>query len=555
MAAQVGAVNTALTRMLILYDDADIAHDLCQLLSPLTSLSVQKLVVTEEFRVDLNEPLPLVLLVLRKQPTQSLTPLTQLVLEHQTQVLLVSPEWETLTQLQAQFPLQIAWPWGQQFLVSWLQQALKLHEAEENIERLWQTLAWHTARVEREHQLVEHIFENALSRNFLEYPRVNTYLTPVSKFNGDLCLISPGPLGNLYMLMADFTGHGLAPATGALPLSQAFFAMADRGVSVAEMVTEFNYRMSRLLPNDMFCAAILLELSANGERVNYWNGGMPAALLINEQGEVIRRLKPAHVALGVMDDEEFDSRVTSFRAPSGSSIAMFTDGVIELLGHQHQFLGAEALETLLSTHPSPEDFPQIVEELERFRGETPLHDDLSLAILSCLPTKLVQATPEPEQLVIPFQLESVLGPDYLKQLDPVAQIMTTISQLPYLSRHRTTIYLFLAEAFNNALEHGLLGLDSELKQDADGFSKYYELRQERLQQLTEGSIRIMLAFDASRKEVMIQVSDSGEGSPQYERVTDFSDKAYGRGLELLRQMTTDLSWDHATRTVSFKYGL
>ena len=331
MAAQVGAVNTASTRMLILYDDADIAHDLCQLLSPLTSLSVQKLVVTEEFRVDLNEPLPLVLLVLRKQPTQSLTPLTQLVLEHQTQVLLVSPEWETLTQLQAQFPLQIAWPWGQQFLVSWLQQALKLHEAEENIERLWQTLAWHTERVEREHQLVEHIFENALSRNFLEYPRVNTYLTPMSKFNGDLCLISPGPLGNLYMLMADFTGHGLAPATGALPLSQAFFAMADRGVSVAEMVTEFNYRMSRLLPNDMFCAAILLELSANGERVNYWNGGMPAALLINEQGEVIRRLKPAHVALGVMDDEEFDSRVTSFRAPLGSSIAMFTDGVIELL--------------------------------------------------------------------------------------------------------------------------------------------------------------------------------------------------------------------------------
>src|SRR5690606_14454420 len=130
------------------------------------------------------------------------------------------------------------------------------------------------------------------------------------------------------LLMADFTGHGLAPATGASPLSQAFFAMADRGVSVAEMVTEFNYRMSRLLPNDKFCAAILLELSANGERVNYWNGGMPAALLINEKGDVLRHLKPTHAAPGVLEDEAIDSRVTSFRAPKGSSIAMFTDGVI-----------------------------------------------------------------------------------------------------------------------------------------------------------------------------------------------------------------------------------
>jgi len=537
----------------VLHDDSQLAHEVLAQLSVLSQLELVTSLLNDDIASIASTSASLVLLI-----QADATPLPTAVvalLQEQPQAIGVSQQLVTLDYLSAYVQEQVLWPWSKHLLFNRIEQLSQLYQTHQKIDGLRQALAWHKARVDREHQLVEHIFKNALSRNYLNYQYVNTYLTPVSKFNGDLCLISPGPLGNIYMLMADFTGHGLAPATGALPLSQAFFAMADRGVSVAEMVTEFNYRMSRLLPNDMFCAAILLELSANGERVNYWNGGMPAALLINEKGDVLRHLKPTHVALGVLDDEEFDSRVTSFRAPKGSSIAMFTDGVIELLGHQHKFLGADALEILLSTYPKPEDFPQIVKELERFRGETPLHDDLSLAILCCRPTELGQTKTEYEHYGLPFRLESVLQAEQLKQLDPVALILSAISQLPHLRHHRTTIYLFLAEAFNNALEHGLLGLDSKLKQDADGFLAYYQQRYERLQQLREGEIRISLEFEPTRKEVTIRVADTGEGTLQHDGCDDFSENAYGRGLELLRQMTTDLTWDNETRTVSFKYRL
>ncbi|MBR9908555.1 MAG: SpoIIE family protein phosphatase [Gammaproteobacteria bacterium] len=430
----------------------------------------------------------------------------------------------------------------------------RLYEVDSQVDAMRRSLAWHKARVEREHQLVEHIFQNALSRNYLDYEFVRTYLTPVSKFNGDLCLISPGPLGNIYMLMADFTGHGLAPATGALPLSQAFFAMADRGVSVAEMVTEFNYRMNRLLPNDMFCAAILLELSANGERVTYWNGGMPPALLFNDAGEILKRLNPSHMALGVVDDEEFDSRVTTFRAPKDSSIALFTDGVTELLGHQHQFLGSEALEVLLSKHPKADEFPKIVEALEGFRGETPLHDDLSLAILQCHPTGLGAVQPEADIYGLPFEMKVELTPEHLKTVDPVSHILAALSQLPFLRRHRTTIYLFLAEAFNNALEHGLLGLDSSLKQDVEGFAQYYQLRHERLAELNQGQITIRIAFATEQRQLQVSVADSGHGFAATTNKHDLT-KSYGRGLDLLRQMTSDLRWDQTNREVSFNYRL
>lgn len=416
------------------------------------------------------------------------------------------------------------------------------------------SLAWHATRIDREHQLVEHIFRNALSRNYLEYQHIRTYLTPVSKFNGDLCLVAPGPIGNIYVFMADFTGHGLAPATGALPLSQAFFAMADRGVSVAEMVTEFNFRLNRLLPDDMFCAGILLELSANGERVTFWNGGMPPAVLFSDAGEILDRMPAQHMALGVLDDDDFDSRVTTFRAPAKSNIALYTDGVIELLGHKMEFLGSDTLEQMLRRFSAPADFPKLVGELEHFRGTQPLHDDLSLAVLSCCPTGLDELKQPHDDMAMPFTLTIDLTSNQLREMDPVNHVLNAIGTLPRLRNHRTTIYLLLAEAYNNALEHGLLRLDSSIKQAPEGFMNYYQLRAERLQALDEGKIRIHVNFIAENDIVEFTVTDTGSGWDT-ERVIASSHMNHGRGLDLLRQLTTQLKWEQNGREVYFSYQL
>src|SRR5690554_1667979 len=301
---------------LVVVDGSDFAKHVAESIKVSEKRKVKVAELSQYPSLILQQPVVFVL------ARDSLTPAVMAIVARQRPrvSLLISENVSAVTDCAAHFSDVMLWPEASAFVVLRMAILSRLYDNDHQVEAMRRSLAWHKARVEREHQLVEHIFQNALSRNYLDFEHVRTYLTPVSKFNGDLCLIAPGPLGNIYMLMADFTGHGLAPATGALPLSQAFFAMSDRGVSVAEMVTEFNYRMNRLLPNDMFCAAILLELSANGERVTYWNGGMPPALLFDKRGEILKRLNPAHMALGVIDDDEFDSRVTTFRAPKQSSI-------------------------------------------------------------------------------------------------------------------------------------------------------------------------------------------------------------------------------------------
>lgn len=436
-----------------------------------------------------------------------------------------------------------------------LQAKLRAHERvrllSKSLNEKNRSLAWHSARIEREHSIVEHIFRNALSRNFLDYEHIQTYLSPASMFSGDLCLVAAGPLGNIYVFLGDFTGHGLAPATGALPLSQAFFTMTERGVSVAEMATEFNQRLVRLLPDDMFCAAIILELSASGDRLNYWNGGMPEALLLDEQGEVIDRLSPQHMALGILEPNEFDSRVASLGGMLGHRVVLYTDGVTELLSEQHQPLGEEALEHLLTARPKLE-MEQVIQAIERFRGDEPQRDDLSLAILSCQPTAIEEDLTPPVQQQLPFALTITLGVEELKSADPVITLMNGLGQIPSLKAYRTTLFMLLSEAYNNALEHGLLGLSSELKDNPDGFWEYYKARDQRLAKLKEGRICIHLDFSKKNKRIDVQITNSGDGWSTAAENSD-DDQAHGRGLELLHQLTTDLRWGDNGRTIAFSY--
>lgn len=48
------------------------------------------------------------------------------------------------------------------------------------------------------------------------------------------------------------------------------------------------------------------------------------------------------------------------------------------------------------------------------------------------------------------------------------------------------IFTIIKELFVNALDHGLLGLDSNIKNGPDGFSNYVVERQKRLEAMTEG---------------------------------------------------------------------
>ena len=122
------------------------------------------------------------------------------------------------------------------------------------------------------------------------------------------------------------------------------------------------------------------------------------------------------------------------------------------------------------------------------------------------------------------------------------------------------IHAVLSELYSNALEHGVLGLDSRLKRDTEGFAHYYQQRRERLATLKSGFVRVSLQVEpiGESGRVLIQVEDSGAGfdvTKVMARPLD-ADRLSGRGVSLVRQLCPAARWapDGRSATVEFSWG-
>lgn len=100
-----------------------------------------------------------------------------------------------------------------------------------------------------------------------------------------------------------------------------------------------------------------------------------------------------------------------------------------------------------------------------------------------------------------------------KQLqDPelVSGLVQRIAVACDLRGDNTCLQLVVVELMNNALDHGVLKLDSKLKSEANGFTRYYKERERRLSDLRSGWIEVSIEV-TKNQTLCIRVLDSGSG--------------------------------------------
>ena len=114
----------------------------------------------------------------------------------------------------------------------------------------------------------------------------------------------------------------------------------------------------------------------------------------------------------------------------------------------------------------------------------------------------------------------------------------------------------LAELYSNALEHGVIGLDSTMKSDAAGFARYYQERVSRLQALRDGYVRLHLDLAPhGAGRLLVRVEDSGEGF-DVERAlnaVERQERLCGRGLRLIRELSDRCQWSADGKVVSVEF--
>nr|WP_282615638.1 fused response regulator/phosphatase [Pseudomonas violetae] len=444
----------------------------------------------------------------------------------------------------------LAKPYNQVILAAKIKAMDRLRRLQATVLQQRDQIARHHEYLLNEQRVAKAVFDKVAHSGCLNAPNIRYLQSPYALFNGDLLLAAYTPAGDMHVLLGDFTGHGLPAAVGAMPLAEVFYGMTIKGYGLSETLREMNAKLKRILPVDMFCCATLLCLSFQRRSVEVWNGGMPDGYLHRIASGERTPLPARHLPLGVLNPQAFDDRTEVLPMAVGDRLFLLSDGVIDTCDANEQLFGVERLQQVFAANRQPDAlFQEIEQALDDFRGEA--RDDVSLLEVSLLdaaqmrPPALVysdsgQSCPLDWSVSFEFRAAS------LKRFNPLPYLLQLLSEVHGLRAQSGALYSVLAELYSNALEHGVLGLDSSLKRDAQGFARYYQERNMRLDALDGGYVRVLLQVvpEGEGGCLTIRVEDSGKGfdvARVLQRPVD-SVRLSGRGISLVRQLGRNAVW-------------
>ncbi|MCG8533695.1 MAG: fused response regulator/phosphatase [Pseudomonadales bacterium] len=451
-------------------------------------------------------------------------------------------------------------PINEQVLTAKIKAHSRIKDLNEQLNRQNVELTKMHQRTTREHEIAKSVFDSALAESILDSTNTRHYISPAATFNGDMLLISTSPSGGLYALMADFTGHGLPAAIGALPVSQTFFDLAKESASVSTIARELNRSLEKFLPDYMFAAAAIVELNADGNRVTLWLGGLPDILHTNDKGQLKDKIPSAHMPLGILDDKEFEREPTILEVQPGDRLYFYTDGIPESQDMKGEMYGeARLLKHFSDTATDPME--TLIEDVTQFAGGKEQMDDITLLELICKPVETKdQAANQPVNFSrsLPWHFRMTLNEEELRKgISPIAQIIDMIGSSPGVEPHKDYLHTIMAELFSNSLEHGILQLDSDLKATEEGFLDYYQLRETKLQALESGQLDISVDFQAQADcgRLAIEINDSGTGFDFENRHHSSDDDSFGRGIDLLNTLCDSVTYSNGGNRVEVIYSI
>lgn len=264
-----------------------------------------------------------------------------------------------------------------------LQQRRELVEKSVRMEQLLGELQHYYDAAERENQMVGVLMDRSIRDENLSDPLLHSWIAPATMFSGDLVAAQRAPNGDLYVILADATGHGLAAAMNLLPLSRIFYRMVEKGFTLSAMLREMNGVIREQSTVDRFVAVTLARVDTRNRILEVWNGGNPPAVWLCCGGDVLRLFKSTNLALGIVENSLVDMRTEVVHWDEPAQLFLFSDGFVEAENAASESIGLEALVAKLAVDMPEKRFSAAVQAVQDHLAVQPAHDDMSLIVVEC----------------------------------------------------------------------------------------------------------------------------------------------------------------------------
>jgi hypothetical protein len=234
------------------------------------------------------------------------------------------------------------------------------------------------------HELAEgHAIQEALMPE--RQPKVNgwdiwMFTRPANDVGGDLLDFQIIKENGYALAIGDVVGKGLGAALFMAKLQATLRALAPDYASLREFGKKINQIFYRdCLPNS-FASLVYLNIASDSNKIRIINAGHSPAVLLTDHH--IKEMQKGSPALGILADEEFLEEELFLK--KSDILIVYSDGLTDARNEKGDFFGEQRFQDLLpelKNNSTEEIGSHILLEVEKFIGNSPAFDDLSLIIL------------------------------------------------------------------------------------------------------------------------------------------------------------------------------
>ena len=419
--------------------------------------------------------------------------------------------------------------------------------------------------------IVRHLVGQQSEQGAESDPAVETWSVACSKLSGDLVLAARTPSKVLHVLLVDAGSHGLGAYLSLLPIISPFQRMTEKGFSAGTIARELNRKVRQTLPANRFIKAQLAAIDMREGIVSVWNGGMPTGLMVDGFGQHFKQFNLMHAPLGQLDDDSFDDLVEQHAFVRGEQLVLVSDGLLDAHRPGVGRFGERGVADSLFGLPRNRRRDEIVAALKvHLAGHAP-PDDMTLVLVDCEQEGLASqsaggAAKRPEREPGNWSFSLRLDAPELGHLDVVPLLLGVTAQFPLTEGRSGDLFVILSELYNNALDHGILGLDSKLKAMPDGMEVWLQQREDRLAALRDGSIEIDVAQELIDGATWLRIlcRDSGPGFDLDEMLARGRERMslmnpalvpFGRGLAMIERISQGIQLSGAGNEIQVRWRL
>lgn len=209
---------------------------------------------------------------------------------------------------------------------------------------------------------------------------------PADETGGDCFDFLALPNGDIAIMLADATGHGIGPALVISPCRAMFRGAVSVMPNLGDVVGLVNNLLSDDLPGDRFVTSFFGRLSPTDSVLTFLSAGHGPLLYYTAAKNEVTEMPAGGVPLGIVRDFPY-GEPKAMAMQTGDMMVLITDGFFEWVGANGEQFGTQRIGEIVSAlrdRPCCEIIQTIYEAVLKFAEGTPQADDLTAVIIKKL---------------------------------------------------------------------------------------------------------------------------------------------------------------------------